>query len=415
MTFTLSSHNVIQYLRKLGVCSLEDNVAVEELPVTSGKNVNLLVTTFQEYRPGENTAKHALLVKQEKNISARGIPQEFFQEWLFSQMLQKFPVLGNIAEIASLVVHFDEENSILVRNYLGEYLELGKFYRTYNIYPCEIAAAIGTSLGVLHRATFNRREYRDFIAAAPQGQFRYQFYNPAQGIESISPDTFGEIASEALQFYILYQRYESVEAAIAKLATLWEPCCLTHNDLKLENILVHSRWNQLDNCLVRLIDWEACAWGEPAFDLGTVVASYLRIWLESLVRDPVMELEESLQLAAVPLETLQPSILALLQAYLVAFPMILEYRRDLIEQVVQFAGLVLLHQIQQSIQYRKHFDNSSICIFQVAKALLINSQESISTVLGISKSQLRSLLFTNFANKQNLVRLYQSKTYLREC
>jgi|UPI00037B60C7 hypothetical protein len=415
MTFTLSSHNVIQYLRKLGVCSLEDNVAVEELPVTSGKNVNLLVTTFQEYRPGENTAKHVLLVKQEKNISARGIPQEFFQEWLFSQMLQKFPVLGNIAEIASLVVHFDEENSILVRNYLGEYLELGKFYQTYNIYPCEIAAAIGTSLGVLHRATFNRREYRDFIAAAPQGQFRYQFYNPAQGIESISPDTFGEIASEALQFYILYQRYESVEAAIAKLATLWEPCCLTHNDLKLENILVHSRWNQLDNCLVRLIDWEACAWGEPAFDLGTVVASYLRMWLESLVRDPAMELEESLQLAAVPLETLQPSILALVQAYLVAFPMILEYRRDLIEQVVQFAGLVLLHQMQQSIQYRKHFDNSSICIFQVAKALLTNSQESISTVLGISKSQLLGETFTNFANKQNLVRLYQSKTYLRGC
>lgn len=330
-------------------------------------------------------------------------------------MLQKFPVLGNIAEIASLVVHFDEENSILVRNYLREYLELGKFYRAYNIYPCEIAAAIGTSLGVLHRATFNRREYRDFIATAPQGQFRYQFYNPAQGIESISPDTFGEIASEALQFYILYQRYEGIEAAIAKLATLWEPCCLTHNDLKLENILVHSRWNQLDNCLVRLIDWEACAWGEPAFDLGTVVASYLRIWLESLVGDPAMELEESLQLAAVPLEMLQPSILALLQAYLVAFPMILEYRQDLIEQVVQFTGLVLLHQMQESIQYRKHFDNSSICIFQVAKALLTNSQESISTVLGISESQLLGKPFTNFVNKQNLVRLYQNKTYLRGC
>lgn len=66
MTFTLSSHNVIQYLQKVGLCSLEDNVAVEELPVTSSKNVNLLVTILSEDCSEENTVKRALLVKQEK-------------------------------------------------------------------------------------------------------------------------------------------------------------------------------------------------------------------------------------------------------------------------------------------------------------------------------------------------------------
>jgi len=62
-----------------------------------------------------------------------------------------------------------------------------------------------------------------------------------------------------------------------------------------------------------LIDWEACSWGDPAFDLGTLLASYLRIWLSSLIVDPTLELAESLSLAMIPLEEIQPSILALIR------------------------------------------------------------------------------------------------------
>ena len=49
--------------------------------------------------------------------------------------------------------------------------------------------------------------------------------------------------------------------------------------------------------------------------------------------DPTIDLEESLQLVVTPLETLQPSMLALIQAYLKAFPSILEYRNDFLLRV----------------------------------------------------------------------------------
>jgi hypothetical protein len=360
------------------------------------------------------------LVKQERYINNDANSHDFFNEWLFHQLLEQFPVLGNIPAIASLLVHFDEEKSIVVRNYLKEYFEVASFYQKDLYFPKAIASAIGTSLGALHRATFNRREYRDFMATAPQGQFRYQFYNPAQGIGSIGSEIFGNVPTDALKFYVLYQDYESLEAAIAELAYGWNPCCLTHNDLKLENILVHSRWDQLDNCLVRLIDWEACAWGDPAFDLGTLVASYLKIWLESLVVDPTIELEESLLLAAVPLEVLQPSIIALTLAYLDSFPMILEYHGDFVQRVIKFAGLVLIHQIESKIKHHKYFDNSSICMLQVAKSLLTKPQESVLTVFGIAESEIIKH-FVNFAQfshpetENNLLRLYYDKTRLRGC
>jgi hypothetical protein len=412
MVLSLSSHNVIQYLQDVGLYKSGDGTSEEsDLPGSSKKNFNLLVTLADNRK---------LLVKQERNINSEGLPHELFKEWLFHQLLQRFPVLGNVSAIAPLVVHFDEENSILVRNYLSEYVELATLYHNNEIFPQEISSAIGTTLAGLHRATFQRREYKDFMATAPQGEFRYGFYNPAQGIGSISPEIFGTVPTDALKFYVLYQQYESLESAIANLAYNWEPCCLTHNDLKLNNILVHSRWQQLDNCLVRLIDWEACVWGDPAFDLGTLLASYLGIWLNSLVVDPTIELEESLHLALTPLEILQPSIIALIRSYLNAFPLILEYRSDFIKRVIQFAGLALIHQIQDIITSQKYFSNANLCMLKVAKSLLTMPEQGVLTIFGISESELvnpaaKIHKLPQPQKEQQLLRIYYEKTRLRGC
>ncbi|MGH2415794.1 MAG: aminoglycoside phosphotransferase family protein, partial [Microcystaceae cyanobacterium] len=103
MVLSLSSQNVIQYLSKAGLCSSEEGANTDsEITQTSQKNFNLLVTL---------AGNHKLLVKQEQCIDNDGNQQEFFNEWLFHQLLQQFPVLGNISAIASLVVHFDEDKS----------------------------------------------------------------------------------------------------------------------------------------------------------------------------------------------------------------------------------------------------------------------------------------------------------------
>ncbi|MRV21690.1 phosphotransferase, partial [Staphylococcus aureus] len=131
----------------------------------------------------------------------------------------------------------------------------------------------------------------------------------------ISPEVFGQVPADGLKFFALYQRYDSLGKAIAELATAFEPCCLTHNDLKLNNILLHNDWEQdiskaeqSSNRVIRLIDWERGAWGDPAFDLGMLIASYLQIWLSSLVVSKSIDVEESLRLAMTPLDVLQPSI-----------------------------------------------------------------------------------------------------------
>ncbi len=412
MVFSLSSHNVIQYLHDAGLCSSEDGThADSELPQSSKKNLNLLVKLASNCK---------LLVKQERYTQGFGSQEEFFNEWLFHELLNSFPVLKNIAAIESLVVHFDEDNSILVRRYLSEYLELDNFYRENGIFPKEIANAIGKVLGRLHCATFNRREYQDFIATGPTGRIRYQYYNPAQGLEAIGPEFFAKIPKEAFCFYNLYQHYDDLESEIAGLANSWYPSCLTHNDLKLENILLHSQWEQQDINLVRFIDWEAYSWGDPAFDLGTAIASYLKIWLESLIVDPTISLEDSLQLAVVPLEAIQPSILALTRSYIKTFPRILEYRQEFILRVVQFAGLVLIKEIEEKIDLSKSFDNIGICMLEVARKMLITPHLSVMTVFGVNESEILQTATTlqilpRSKRENNLLPIFYEKTRLRGC
>ena len=165
---------------------------------------------------------------------------------------------------------------------------------------------------------------------------------------------------------------------------------MTHNDLKLNNILLDNNWEQSNKSIVRLIDWERATWGDPAFDLGTLIGSYVQIWLSSLVISNSLTIEESLRLAVTPLEQLQPSIAALTQAYFNQFPEILEHRPDFLQRVVQFAGFALIQRIQAMIQYQKSFGNTGITMLQIAKTLLCRPQQSIPTIFGVTPTQLLS-------------------------
>jgi hypothetical protein len=125
-----------------------------------------------------------------------------------------------------------------------------------------------------------------------------------------------------------------------------------------------------------------------------LIASYLGIWLGSLVFNRSIGIEEGLRLTMTPLELLQPSIVALTSTYFQNFPAILERRPDFLRRVMQFSGLALIQVIQSMLQYQKSFDNTGICLLQVAKSLLCRPEASIRTVFGIEESELTRRMYS---------------------
>ncbi|MBH8555026.1 aminoglycoside phosphotransferase family protein [Nostocaceae cyanobacterium CENA357] len=381
MTFILNYHNVFDYLVEKELCNHSEQFPTKIEPVAA-KNFNLLLTFINGRK---------LLVKQELYNQQGKAAGEFLSEWRIQEFLQRFPNLDNYRSFLPEVLHFDVENSIIVFRYLDDYWDLMDFYTKRKSFSTEIARKIGTILGTIHRDTFNRQEYEEFFSKNSDNLMADQVSHLVRGLERVEPEIFGLVPGDGLKFFALYQRYDSLGQAIAELGNAVTPSCLTHNDLKLSNILLYKDWQDSSNNIVRLIDWERSAWGDPAFDLGTLIGSYVQIWLGSLVISSSLSIEESLRLAITPLELLQPSIGALTQAYLNTFPEIIKHRPNFLQRVVQFTGFAFIQQIQAMIQYQKSFGNMGIAMLQVAKTLLSRPVQSMPTIFGAAAVELTQM------------------------
>ena len=375
MKFLLSSQNVFEYLAEQGLCTQADR-DLNQVELKAAKNFNLLLT-LQDGRK--------LLVKQERHNQEGKAAGEFLAEWRIQEFLQRFSELDRLRPSLPEILHFDKENSIIIFSYLDDYQDLMDFYTKEKSYSPQIAAAIGTLLATIHRDTFNRQEYQDFFSQSQDNSTTNQVNGLIRRLERIGPEIFGSVPADGLKFFALYQRYDSLGQAIAQLGNTFTHSSLTHNDLKLNNILLHNDWQQSSSSMILFIDWERSAWGDPAFDLGTLISSYVQGWLGSLVISKSLSIEESLRLAMTPLEQVQPSIATLTQAYLHAFPEILEHRPDFLSRVVQFTGFCLIQRIQAMIEYQKSFGNAGIAMLQVAKTLLCRPDQSMPTIFGTAE------------------------------
>lgn len=385
MTFLLGVDNVFEYLIEHNLC---DRTEILPLPIESKSSRNLnLVVSLKDNR--------YLIVKQEPHDVSNNSIGLFLKEWRIQELFNKYLELNQLKALTTEAIHYERQNSILVFKYLKEYGDLNEFYRQAKI-PTEIAATIGTLLATVHSSTIDCQKYKDFFAGdeiiiKEKPNFLYD-------LEPITPEIFASVCVDNLKFFELFQRFERLKQAIAELNTAFECCCLTHNDIKLDNFLLHNQWQHnrdlLDTGLLRLIDWENCNWGDPAFDLGRAIACYLKMWLNSIAIAIELDVKTALASATVPLDALQPSLVALIRAYCEKFPQILERRSDFLLRVMQYAGYAIIANLRIRLEYHSPFGypelfgNQGICKLQVAKTLLCTPERSLPIVFGKQAAEL---------------------------
>jgi hypothetical protein len=119
-----------------------------------------------------------------------------------------------------------------------------------------------------------------------------------------------------------------------------------------------------------------------------LIASYLVQWLESLVVGQELTISESLQLATVPLELIQPTLFALMTSYYETFPQIITAQPHFLRRVLQCTGMSLIRRIEAIMENVRFFDNQGIIMLQVAKQLLCSPDTFINTVFGARGQEL---------------------------
>jgi 5-methylthioribose kinase len=379
MPFILDNQNVFEYLANLNYCQISDQ-NTSRIQLIEAKNFNLLIA----FADGRH-----LLVKQEISKSKDQNKGEFWSVWWMEETIYRFTEFGmKMRDFVPKPLHFDSENSILIMNFLVDYLDLFIYYEQQKSFLPNIGAAIGKLLGTLHQETYQQQDYRKFWNSCPRPIDGYRSEKIIQRLSSITPDIFGTMPKNCLQFFRLYQKFPYLNQSILELGKATQPSCLIHNDLKLNNFLIDLNWQDSRSQIIKLIDWERVDWGDPAFDLGRMIGSYLEFWLGGLVISSNLNMKESLQLATTPLESIQPSLFTLVQSYLKEFPQIWVDRPDYLDRVIQFAGLSLIRRIEITIEKDRTFGNQGIIMLQVAKQLVSNPQAARQIIFGTDADRL---------------------------
>ncbi len=373
MTFLLSSENLREYLVQQRLhLPHNKNIQIES---KVSKNFNLLVTLPDKQR---------LFIKQESQNSKGKISGQFLKEWRIREWLDNFPELSEISHIVSKAVLFDKENYILIFNYRDDYQDLEDidYLEGSDDLFLDVAAEIGACLAKIHRATIDREDYRLFLAKDLTSVEKKPSF--IRGLKRVRPGVFRQVINENLIFFKLYQRADELRASIESLIDNYQPRCLIHNDLKFDNILLHNSYHsfgdRLENPML-LIDWEKFAWGDPAYDLGKLIACHLNKWLSSMIISGD-DVQTALKLATIPLEKVQPNIANMAISYLNSFPEILKIYPNFWQRAIQFTGMSLIERIQIKIHYHEPIGNTGICMLQVAQSLLCYPDISIGVIFG---------------------------------
>ena len=125
-----------------------------------------------------------------------------------------------------------------------------------------------------------------------------------------------------------------------------------------------------------LVDWELAGRGDPAFDVGSVLAEYLRVWVGSI---PIVEPVDPGRLVARarhPLASMRPAIHAFWSAYRSAHPVALR-------RVVELGAVRLLQTAVERAQGLSFPSAHVVTLVQLADNMLRRPDDAAAALLGL--------------------------------
>jgi hypothetical protein len=376
----LNYKNLFDYLIDAAICQKDD---LDYLKVDVNSRTFHWVIEFPQ-----NQVK--LFVKQIPHFSTLDNNVRISKEWHIYNFLQSDKKLDYVSSLIPEVLHFDDRSSILIYKSPNHYITLKSSYENQETFPSALAELVGTTLAKLHSQTMNSQQCHTFVSELEECKLNYPLpyhdYLSDYLVSRIEPESLKKNQGVSWRFIGIFQQSESVREVVRDLVLNHRHCCLTHNNIQFNNILIPRHWEKLvtetpdsDRSLIKLIDWEAYSWGDPACDLGKAILGYFLLWIDSMIVHPAIELKKSIQLATIPLEVVRPSLVAMTKAYINTYPKILEDYPEFLKRVIQFAGLGLIYQLLREFQLQPEMALSHQNLyFFIAAQLLCKPEKFLS-------------------------------------
>jgi aminoglycoside phosphotransferase (APT) family kinase protein len=201
------------------------------------------------------------------------------------------------------LVTYDGSEGVLVYDSAANARDLAA-HHARGRFSCALAREAGRALALLHAV---RAVALDGLPDAPLPASSTLVHRP-------DLDTLRTLSAAAVDLTRAIQGFHELCAELDELFASRSEESAIHGDVRWDNLLAvrgaSRRWTRL-----QLIDWELCAVGDPAVDVGSFLGEYLRAWLLSIpIADP-RDAGRLLSHARLPLRRMRPAVREFWAAY----------------------------------------------------------------------------------------------------
>jgi Ser/Thr protein kinase RdoA (MazF antagonist) len=254
----LTEANVLHYLAGRGFTSFQPVVdgtfAVRNL---SRRNRNFRVSC----------GGHEYLVKQARKWDVAG-RSTLEREANFCRQARTDPRFAPLRRLTPESYSYDPANSIIIFEFLPDESPLSV---APNRLAPEVGLLVGAAMARFH-GDMGRPEFAELYSQSPPAFLQIHRWDAERLTEQPGQR----------ELVRLVKRYEGFAAALEAMEAEWHPQTLIHGDWRLDNCLVGARADR-----IHVVDWELAGWGDPMWDVATVLQSYWNRWLSDPEEHPI--------------------------------------------------------------------------------------------------------------------------------
>jgi aminoglycoside phosphotransferase (APT) family kinase protein len=281
-------------------------------------------------------------------------------------------VLADTTDVAGhvpAVMDADPEAGRLVLRTPGAALDWNEHQRASR-FPRTPSRGLGRLLAALHRLP------ADSVEALPPG------VDPMWGLSLPEPpyELLLDLSTGAQDLVARLQASQPLCDRLAELGNVGRDGALVHGDVRWDNCLAVAAPGARRRTRPLLVDWELAGHGEEAFDVGTVLAEYLRAWVESIpIVDP-LDPGRLVAQAGHPLWRIRPAVQSFWSAYTLA-----SRRGPTLQRVIELAAVRILQTAVEQAQGSAVPSAHHLALLRLADNLLRDPGNAAHRLLGLTE------------------------------
>jgi hypothetical protein len=287
---------------------------------------------------------------------------------------------GALAPLAALMPRFhvwDPLQRLLVLELLPAAENLGAHARRTNTFSEVLAAQFGHALATYHSRAAGT------LTRATHGHIFPCTIPWALTISQQAQSSVTNLSGANAQMLSLIQRYPNFPARLQALQASWRRDTLIHGDMKFENCVL-SYPNGPDQPDIRVVDWEIADIGDPRWDVGSMLQSWLSYWIFSMPADgAVNDPEQLVARAHYPLERMQPAMRAFWKSYAETMGLSGPAERDLLDTCISFGAARMIQTVFESMYQLTQLTAHAIFMLQVSLNMLEEPRAAVSELMAI--------------------------------